>query len=134
MRKKIERDVVQILKRFQQSVLQYKPSHELMLEEIRMMKFKIKPIQGDISQVNMNDIHFIEIIWSLGKMDEFFQKEVSNIADSQKEVFFQFFNETYATLQQKLNSLRVRAEKKGSPSSVLEMEIFKDNTHKGKPN
>jgi len=134
MRKKFERDVIQILKRFQYSVLQNKPTPEHMLDEIRMMKFKIKPIQGDISQINLKDGRFIEIIWSLGKMDEFFQKEVDHIAESQKETFFQFFNETYSTLQQKLNMLRIRAGQKGSPNSVLEMEIFKDNTHKGKSN
>ena len=46
-----------------------------MFEEVRMMKFKIKPIQGDVSAFNLKNERFIESLWSLGKLDEFFHKE-----------------------------------------------------------
>ena len=43
-----------------------------MYEEIRMMKFRIRPLQGNVLSVNLNNEKFIEVLWSMGKLDEFY--------------------------------------------------------------
>ena len=62
-----------------------------MFEEVQMMKFKIKPIHGDVSAFNLKNISFIESLWSLGKLDEFFHREFPQLSKKDQEVFLRFF-------------------------------------------
>ena len=73
MDKKNKMDVVEMMSTFQNTILNNKPNEKDMYDEVRMMRFKVKPVHGDLSVLNINNHHFMEILWSLGKMDEFFQ-------------------------------------------------------------
>ena len=126
-------DVIEIFTNFQKQ-LNHKPSMTQMYDEIRMMKFKIRPMQGDILNVNLQNPDFIETLWSLGKLDEIFQKEYRHLSTKNKQVFFRIFDNIYQKLQSGLNKIRLRPEKISNLSSVLEMEIFKENQGKKKPN
>ena len=75
MRKKINKDILSLINNIQK-IISTKPNTDQMFEEVRMMKFKIKPIQGDLMSFNLKNQHFIESLWSLGKLDEFFFREV----------------------------------------------------------
>jgi hypothetical protein len=72
MDKKNKMDVVEMMSTFQNTILNNKPNEKDMYDEVRMMRFKVKPVHGDLSVLNINNHHFMEILWSLGKMDEFF--------------------------------------------------------------
>lgn len=98
-----------------------------MYEEVRMMNFKIKPLQGDISVINLKDKNFIEILWSLGKLDEFFHGHVEKISQSEQETFFKLIDEMYDKFQEDLNTLDLKQEHFAQASSSFEMEIYKDN-------
>jgi len=123
------KDVLDILSNFKQ-MLDRKPEVETMFDEVRMMKFKIKPISGDISILHLKNNKLIEILWSLGKLDEIFQKEYRKLTVPQKEVFFRAFDTLYQQLQSQLNTVNLAKEKKTpqTQSSVFEMEIFKEST------
>lgn len=134
MKKRNQQDALQLLEVFQKSVLQNKPPFEEMINEIRMMKFKIKPLQGDFSRVNFNDHELIEILWSLGKMDEFFQARFSSLKVGERNTFFTYFDSLQKKLQGDLNKLNLREGYSTVKPSILEMEIFKERTKNRKTN
>ncbi|MEN9327955.1 MAG: hypothetical protein RI947_763 [Candidatus Parcubacteria bacterium] len=126
MPKKNRTDVLELITKFQTKVLNNKPSMQEMFDDIRMMKFRIKPVQGDISSINLHDKGFIETLWSLGKLEEFFQTNISSLPLAQKNVFFRLFDDIYKKFHSQLNGANLKHESPSDNPSVLEMEIFKD--------
>lgn len=133
MGKKNSRDVLEIFSALKK-ILGAKPPIEKMYEEIRMMRFKIKPISGDISLLQLKNRGLIETLWGLGKLDEVFQTEYDKLANDQKEVFFRLFDNLYQQLQNQLNKINVSPEVRSNLPQILEMEIFKDTPAKKKAN
>lgn len=127
MRKKSRRDILQMVSNFQ-ALIKNKPPLPQMSTELRMMKFKIRPIQGDFSAVDLKNQEFIKALWSLGKLDEFFQKEYSRLTKKERQIFIKIFDDLYHQYQQELNRVNIY---KGRPVNeehkILEMEIFKEN-------
>ena len=111
-----------------QIVLRQKPSVDKMFEEIRMMKFKIRPIIGDISLVNVKNNQLIEALWGLGKIDDFFQKKIKQLNLKDKKTFFRVVSDIRDGYEQQLN--RVGLKGKVNPSSPVELEIFKERQTK----
>jgi hypothetical protein len=133
MRKRNSNEVVDIFSKLKKA-LGTRPSHEKMYEEIRMMRFKIRPISGDISLLQLKNHNLIETLWGLGKLDEVFQKEYDKLGSDQKEVFFRLFDNLYHQYQEELNKINVNKEIRPKLSQVFEMEIFKDFSAKKKAN
>jgi len=134
MRKKTSKDILSLINNIQK-IISAKPDTNKMFEEVQMMKFKIKPIQGDVSAFNLKNERFIESLWSLGKLDEFFFKEVPSLSKKEKEIFMNFFDSLYFKYQQQLNQTnlqqrRVTLKKTG----LLELEIFKERKLQKKSN
>ena len=82
-----------------------------------MMDFKIHPVSGDISQIGLNNKKLLETVWSLGKLDELFQKEYSHLSAKDKNVFVRIFDGLYRQFQTELSV---------NSTPVLEMEIFRE--------
>ncbi len=127
MRKK-NKDVLNILTNLKK-IIENKPSARLMYEEIQMMKFKVKPVKGDIGVFNLKNKRLIEVLWSLGKLDEFFQKEFFHIKPSQREIFFRMFDDIAQRYQLQLNQVTLKKERV-EKGGGLEMEIFKEKSLK----
>lgn len=133
MAKKNNKDVIEIFSNLKKT-LGAKLPIEKMYEEVRMMRFKIKPISGDISLLQLKNHRLIEMLWSLGKLDEVFQREYRKLPSDQKEVFFRIFDNLYQQFQDQLNKININPEVKSNLPQVLEMEIFKDMSTKKKLN
>lgn len=125
MRKKQNHDVLAIINDFKK-IIDSKPPATTMMEEVRMMKFKVHPIQGDISEFNLKNERLLETLWSLGKLDELFQKEYANLTSKEKNVFIRIFDGLYQRFQSELNGINLKRNKFGNPPPVLEMEIFRE--------
>lgn len=97
-----------------------------MYEDIRLMKFKIRPLQGDISRINFNNDMLIEMLWSLGKLDEVFQSEYDMLSVQSRDSFYRLFDNLYKEYQSKLNNIHIRQDRLAESSNALEMEIFKE--------
>lgn len=134
MKKKNSINLASEIYNFQKKILHQKPPLEKMYEEIRMMKFKIRPLQGDISELNFLNKEFIEILWNLGKLDEFFHRERKKLNEKQKEVFLNFFDHLYDKFQSQLNKIELRGEKEDKKSEIIEMEIYKEDPIQRKSN
>ncbi len=119
-------DVINLLRNFQKNLDNHPPTAE-MYDEVRMMKFKIKPVQGDISLLNLNDQRLIEVLWRLGKLDDFFQSEFGHLNKKNKEVFYSFFESLHNNLQNQLNHLNLKDEYgKIGKGTFFEIEIIKE--------
>lgn len=125
MKKRTNKDILDIISRFQKQ-LDRRPSLKIMFEEVQMMKFKVRPIQGDLSAVNLKNEKFISSLWSLGKLDEFYQKEFFQLTRKNQELFKRIFDSIYLRYQNELNRVNLRFEKTFSNDGLLEVEIFKD--------
>ena len=130
---KKNRDVVDIFSKLKKT-LDVKPTMERMYEEVRMMRFKIKPIAGNIFLLKLKNRNLIEILWGLGKLDEVFQQEYKNVSSDQREAFFRYFDNLYQHFQERLNNISAGSEFKTNLPQVLEMEIFKDKAAKKRVN
>lgn len=98
-----------------------------MYEEVRMMRFKIRPVSGEISQLDFNNTEFIEMLWGLGKMDEFFQSHINEFTDQEKHTFYRIFEDLHRKFQNKYNQLQIaKRTSPQAPPSAFEMEIYKD--------
>jgi len=121
-------DMLVLFKDFKKDVLDNKPRHEQMINEVRMMKFKVRPLQGDISKLNFSDKTFVEVIWQLGKMDDFIEKYISKIDKHQEQAFHYYFEGMYKQLLEKLNNLHFGTGRTdvGIKRSFIEIEIYKE--------
>lgn len=110
-----------------QKIISSKPATSQMFKEVQMMKFKIKPIQGDLMSFDLKNEQFIESLWSLGKLDEFFFKEVPSLTKKEKEVFMKIFDSLYFKYQQQLNQTNLQQKKTPlTKTGLLELEIYKE--------
>jgi len=126
--------IFDLFQTFQKS-LDSQPPMATMREEISMMNFKIKPVQGDISFLDFNNQQLIEVLWRLGKLDDFFQKEFKKLAINQQTIFLNFFQNLHGDLQRKLNQLNLKSNKNlVSSTPFLEMEIIKERQETKKTN
>jgi hypothetical protein len=124
---------LKILTNFQK-LLEQKPPRAQMFSELRMMKFKVHPVIGDITHLNFNSEQLIETLWSLGKLDELFQNAYKKLSAKDKRLFIQAFDDIYQKLQIQLNSINLKASQLPTTSPLLEMEIFKERTTRKKLN
>ena len=134
MQTKQNKDVISLFVNFQKQLLRDKPAAGRMHEEIRMMKFKIRPLRGDVSMLNFKDEGLIEVLWSLGKLDEFFQKKYTTLNKSQQKIFFQLFEDLHNKYQDRLSELNLKAGEEQNLSPIIEMEIFKEGVTRSKVN
>jgi len=129
MGKKTSKDILDLIRSFQ-DIVKKKPGIGEMFSEIRMMRFKIKPVQGDINEIDLKNEKFIEILWSLGKLDEFFQKEYPRLIGKNKVVFTKILDDLYRRYQEQLNHVNVYKTAGPRKSKIIEMEIFKESKQK----
>ena len=131
-KKDTETDILNLFKSFKNDILDKKPSHEQMVREVYMMKFKIRPLQGDVSKLNFSNSTFVETIWQLGKMDDFIEKHIHTIEKKQETAFFHYFEGMYKQLQNTLSNLPFGGPKSNvfAKRDFVEMEIFKERKNK----
>ncbi len=125
MRKKQTKDIKIILDDFE-SLLKFKPSINQMYEEIQMMKFKVRPLSGDVLSLNLKNDQFVSTLWSLGKLDEFYQKKISSLNYKDREIFNKIFEEVYQRFHADLNKINIRPLKMVKYKTSLEVEIFRE--------
>lgn len=120
-------DVFNLISRLQK-ILTQKPSQEEMLKEVQMMKFKIRPVYGDLSLLDFKNLPLVEALWGLGKIEEFFYKEVKKIDGRDQQTFFRLINQIKNRLETQLNKISFKTSV--TVPQMVEMEIFKERPRK----
>ena len=119
-------DVISLLSYYQKTVIANKPSLEIMLDEIKMMNFKIRPLSGDFSFINGMDSKLIEMIWNLGKLDQLYRDKESLLKSKDRKLFMKFFESIHEKFQNDLGLLKFKNNDQTESSNILEMEIFRE--------
>jgi len=119
--------VLNLIKKITFEVEKVRPSREKMIEEIKMMKFKIRPLAGDIFDLAKEEVGFLESLWKIGKIDRIINEGLNELSESEKETFFQYLGNFHHRIEKKLSS----AIKKLSPEEienikVVELEVFRE--------
>ncbi|MBI2051601.1 hypothetical protein HYT33_02450 [Candidatus Roizmanbacteria bacterium] len=127
-------DVFRMILEFQRDLLENRPEIEQMRHEVQMMRFKIRPLQGDISLLNLEDKNLIEMLWNLGKMDEFFRNQSPRLTRKERDILFQFLDNLYDQFQKKINKVDLRLIEGITPPSPVEMEIYKESKRRKRLN
>ena len=125
MIKKQTKDIKIILTDFE-NLLRFKPSVSQMYEEIQMMKFRVRPVRGDVLSLNLKSSQFISALWSLGKLDEFYRNKISRLNNKDREIFNEIFEEVYQKFQKDLNKVSIFPLKTVKYRTPLEVEIFRE--------
>ncbi len=120
-------DLYEKIKLIQQRTTTNRPTVEEMMSEVRMMNFKVRPVYGNISKINLSNSDFINALWSLGKLDEFFKDEFPNVEDDDREVFFKLVDDMRVSLQQKLNRAYNTEQSPKDDKLFFEIEIYKES-------
>ena len=128
-KKKLAKNMSELVGSFQMLV-KNKPPINQMYEEIRMMKFRIRPLQGNVLSVNLNNEKFIEVLWSMGKLDEFYQSEFSSLTPKNKQLFIKIFEHLHIQFQEELNRVNLLKGRYSKKPQTLEMEIYKEKNKK----
>lgn len=135
VRKNVKKeDVLTILREYQKTIFTNKPSVEKMMDEIRMMNFRVRPINGDISAINGMDIKLIEMIWNLGKLDELYRGKERLLNQKDRKLFVKFFQSIHERFQKELGYLKLVRTEDEDNSTILEMEVFREIPRKRKIN
>lgn len=123
-------DIIEMFHTFQEKVLNNKPPIQEMYDDLRMMNFKIKPLSGNIARLDLQNSDFVETLWSLGKLDEFFHRTVKTVPQNQMTMFNNLFRTMYAAYQHDLNKINIRPEQVQGSVRGFEMEIYKEKKKK----
>ncbi len=112
-----EQKALVFIEKFFKQVLSKKPSFEKMEQEVKLMSFKIRSINGDIiKNLYRNRRNMIELIWLIGRLDEFLQNSSEKISSHDREKIFAVLINFY--------SRKILKEKKNG-LDALEVELFK---------
>lgn len=125
MKKKKHTDVLKMITLFQQNILANKPSHAQMYDELRMMRFQIKPVSGSVTKLDFKNETFIEMLWGLGKIDEFFQKHIKTLTPQEKRVFQSVFTRLQQSFHNQFNKIAMATAEEPDAAGGFEIEIFK---------
>ncbi len=128
MKKASGTDLFDKIKHFQTTVLSKRPAPHAMMHDIRMMNFKIRPLSGEIADLDFKNPEFIGALWSLGKLDDFFRQEFSKLPEQEQELFFKLVDELRYGFQQQINTSSVSSSQPSLDDlhNHFEVEIIKE--------
>lgn len=124
-------DLFDKIRDFQLTILSKKPGSQEMIHDVRMMNFKLRPLSGNVSDLDFSNFDFIDALWSLGKLDEFFREEYDSVSDDEKDAFYRLVDDIRVNFQQQLNKANIASiDFEETPKQMFEVEIIKDNNLK----
>jgi len=128
-KRKKKQDVFSRLAAFAKAIKTNKPSQQDMMDEVRLMHFRVRPMQGDLGSVDLSDTRFIEALWSLGKLDELYQSEICDYPKKQRDIFFEYMSSMHANyarmLQDDFAALTPEEVLGSDGPEAIEIEIFR---------
>jgi len=127
-------DVFLLLKDFQK-IIKNKPPVDKMVEEIMMMGLKIKPVLGDVSLLDFSNKKIVEVLWSLGKFDDFFQSYYDKLSKNELSILLEYFEHLKNKLMISLPKPILRTENlKDVKFGIFEIEVLRQKINKKKLN
>jgi len=106
-------------------VEQPKPAFKIMLRDIQMMRFKIRPIIGDISSLNEMNDEVIALLWKIGRIDEIIHASFKDLAEDDQDQLLEYLQ--HMELQTENDLRRVLRQKPSTKTNnLLKLEVFRE--------
>jgi hypothetical protein len=121
-------DAFDMAAQFRNEVLTNKPPTRTMEQEIRMNALKIRPYAGDVFHLNMANKHFIDILWSILKLEEYVEKAEKKLPKEEVRTFYQLMRQYRDRFQEQINRVDMRLPhvKSQGIENPVTVEIFRD--------
>ncbi len=101
------------------------PPQEVMVQEIKMMNFKVRPVSGDIFHFKQKEQSFLESLWKMGRIEEIVAQKVPLMNKTEQESFFTYLENLQMQLKGKQLALAKEATEIDE-SQIVEFEIIRD--------
>lgn len=111
-----------------------KPSKEKMIEDLKMMNFKIRSLFGDIAVLANCQNSFLEALWKIGKLEETVAEGINILDEEEKKIFFNLIENIKDRVQKKIYLQVNHSFSESRETSVLEIEILKERKRKNNLN
>jgi hypothetical protein len=119
--------VLDLIKKITIEVENARPSRERMIEDIKMMNFKIRPLVGDVFELVRREVGFLESLWKIGKIEEIVAGGIAELNDREKEIFLQYLEDFQKQMERRISSVIKQLPPEASKNmSVLELEVFRE--------
>ncbi len=123
----IKNKEIDLIRKVTSEVEQSLPAKDIMLQDIKMMNFKVKPVSGDIFSLAKKEIVFLQSLWKLGKIDEIVTDKIDLLDQDEQDVFFNYMEDLQQRTQNDIaSSIQQLPKRDQKKMKVLEFEIFKD--------
>lgn len=119
--------VLELIRKITLEVENARPSRERMIEDVKMMNFKIRPLMGDIFQLTKKEVGFLESLWKIGKTEEIVVRGINELNNREKEIFLRYLENFQKQRERRISSIIKQLPEEGSKNiNVLELEVFKE--------
>lgn len=116
-----------LIQKMKREIEETQPSTQLMIDEIKMMRFKIRSVQGDIDFLTKKNHGFITALWKIGKIDEIVSIEAQQLDEEEKKIFFNYIESQQYNMQKELHvNLPATSHTSQNQVAILEIEIVKE--------
>ncbi|HLC94677.1 MAG TPA: hypothetical protein VJH96_03870 [Patescibacteria group bacterium] len=123
-------NVLQLIQKVKKVMQRQAPPQEQMMQEVKMMNFKVRPLFGDISLLMRRKSGFLEAVWRVGSIEETVAKNICKLDRQEQELFFRYLEKLrglphYAPLSPA--EISTSLYQKGD--EIIEVELIKEHTH-----
>ena len=121
------RTAFDIIKQIHTEVEQQALPLEVMVRDIQMMGFKIRPLIGDIATiVHMHD-EVVRSLWKIGKIDEIISDALYDLEEDDQDRLIDYLNRMETEAENKIRDSLVR-NTHTPKKQLLKIEVFKNLT------
>lgn len=125
---------LEVIKKLEFQIEVERPSRQQMMEEVKMMGFKIRSVAGDLAALAQKDAGLIETLWRIGKINEIINTDVQRLSIKDREIFSHFLNSKQGHLEEKSLALSNHSSNLEDQVTILEVEVSKTTTGKTRLN
>lgn len=111
-----------LIKKIDGEIISVTPSRETMLEDIKMMQFKIRPLTGNVFDLARQENRFLEALWKTGKIEEIISQVLPQLDKKERETFFHYLRHLQSSLGEKITY--------GENVKIFEFEVFREYLQK----
>lgn len=95
-------NVVNLIKKIMIEIEQARPTKEEMLQDLKLMNLKVRPIVGDIFMLNSGEHGLLETLWRIGKIEEIFMVAADTLGENERGTLFKYLESVESQSQRKI--------------------------------
>jgi hypothetical protein len=123
-------DIYIVLVNLKEELLRSKPTGDDLLKEIRTMRFKVSP-KGNIKNFNLQNPLLLELLWLVGKIDEFLHNNIEVLTKTEKEAIENFMTTMWQKLYMQSGSEagfeQVLLDDNRQTDELVDLEIYREH-------